>query len=122
MCMMAENMPRTKDMLDGFHRIRKLWTWLYADKDHKITVENGIGAKLELSMDPEGDVYAKIVESQVYPKSHESEPYNYNEMLSIPVWLGILEQLEKQPAEGPGEFKSRWEEIAFGAGIVSALN
>ena len=122
MCMMSGNKPRNKDMLGGFDKIRKLWTWLYADKDHRITVLNGIGASVELSMDPDGDVYARIMKSQVDPSAEPGEPYNYNEMLSVPVWLGIIGQLEKQPAEGPGSFKSRWEEIAFGAGVARALN
>ena len=118
----TNNEMRRKNMLADFDKIKKLWIYLYADLNHKIEVENSIGAVLELSMDPNGYMRARIVKSVICAGNEQRRDFNYDEMLSIPVWLGIIEQLERAPAEGPGEFKSRWEEIMFQAAVVTTLN
>lgn len=115
---------RTKDMLKDFDAIRKLWTYLYADENRTIQVDNAIGAGLELRMREDGSVMARLVRPVLDGTLGDGAPEScYDEMLSIPVWLGIIEQLkERECTEFPGKFKNRWDEISFQAAIVDTLN
>lgn len=105
------NIDMLKDIKDAF----RLQQWLYADENNRITVKNAVGAELTLSMDEEGEVMARFEDAdQTVP---------YDGMLSVPIWLGIIEQLREQPPERKHtEFKSRWDEIKFDMAIVATLN
>ena len=113
---------RDKSMLAGFRKIQRLWTYLYASPGNKIKAVNSIGAELELWMDDEAQMWAKITKS-VAGKT-DGKPFAYDEMLSIPIWLGIIEQLEKARPEMPMKYdaKSRWDEIMIETGIINTLN
>lgn len=108
---------RNKDMLKSIQDTAKLMQWLYADPNNSITVKNCIEAELKLSMDDEGCITCENLSSP------GSKPFGYDNMLSLPIWLGIIEQLEAQPPVNPRvQAKSRWEEIQMEAAVIRTMN
>lgn len=107
---------RNTDMLRDMRNVHILQNWLYADETHSVTVENCIGAKITLTMNDEGEVMA------VNQNANDQTPFHYDSMLSIPIWLGIIEQLEEQKPEISDEFTSRWEEIKTQWAIIKTIN
>lgn len=112
---------RDKDTLKSFNDITRLWQFLYVDEKNRITVLNAIGAELELRMDEEGYVFARVTKAAIPALASEGDEFSYDDMLSVPIWLGIIEQLQNQPSSS-GKFKTRWDEIKFHTGIVRTLN
>ena len=95
------NVPTLLDL----EEIPILWQYLYMNKDHFITVDNGV-AKLEIRMREMYNFHAKNLN---FPDLPDLE---YTDMMVIPNMLGIIDQLKNvPPVEFKNEFKSRWEEL-----------
>lgn len=102
---MREPVLKTKDMLFRIEDYSILMQAL--GLGHRITINNGF-ADLEVYMDEDLNIKALNMNFPDLP------PYNYNEEMSLKnVILGVIPQLEKQPASGEfnGGFTSRWAEL-----------
>ena len=109
---------RNTDILRGIHDVARLQAWLYADEEHEITVLNSAGAELRLSMNEDGETLCRFNIAGTWTK-----PRPYDENLSIPIWLGIIEQLERQtPEPNNPNTTSRWDKIKFEYGVIAVLN
>lgn len=96
---------RTTGTLFDLEEIPILYQYLYMNKDHYITIDNGI-TKLEIRM-TEGCYF--IAKNLRFP---DLPGLDYTDMMTIPNMLGIIDQLKRVPAvEFPNCFSSRWEEI-----------
>lgn len=103
-------------MLSGIRDVSRLQQWLYADPSHNIIVENAMQARLRLTMDETGQVLCETIDPP-------GKPTPYDDMLGLPVWLGILEQLEHQPPVSPRiDAASRWEEIKLETAFLTVMN
>lgn len=102
---MREPVLKTRDMLFRIEDYSILMQAL--GLGHKIIINNGF-ADLEVYMDEDLNIKALNMNFPDLP------PYNYNEEMSLKnVILGVIPQLEKQPAsaEFSGGFTSRWAEL-----------
>lgn len=85
--------------------IPTLMQYLYMSEHHRITIDNGV-TKLEIRMTDGCNFAVKNLRFPTHPEM------NYNDMMTIPNMLGIIEQLKTVPAvEYPTCFANRWEEI-----------
>ena len=106
---------RDKSTLKQFKDVGKLTEWLYADKSHEITVKNAMGSDIVLSMTEDCELMARFPEVD--------RVWSYDAYVSMPVWFGIIEQLETQPPKAANaRFTSRWEEIKFEHAAMTAIN
>ncbi len=96
---------RDREMLFAFDEIETLWQYLYLSEEHTVEVKNSIGVPLQFSMDEKGVIWKKNLNFPDIPETQD--------ILVIPAWLSVIEQLKTQPAkEIPnGRFKNRWDEI-----------
>lgn len=107
---------RDSEILDRIQDVAKLQEYLYLNPDSSIQVETGLGRTMTMWMDDKGNVMAKL------DNVSEAIPFNYNNMLSLPVWLNIIDQLEEQPAQrSPESFKTRWEEVKFDVAVSRTI-
>lgn len=103
--------------IDSFNRIAdvaKVQQYLYADPNNKIDVVNAVDAPLRLTM---RDDFVVMARNMNFP---DGSAFEFSG--SLAEWDGILEQLENQPSEKPGAFKSRWEEIKFELAAIAVRN
>ena len=109
---------RNVDTMRAIRDVATLQAWLYADEGHRITVVNSAGAELELSMNEEAET---LVRYRV--AGRKTRPRPYDSMLSVPIWLGIIDQLREQaPETTDAGFTSRWDEIKHQLAVIAALN
>lgn len=106
---------RTREVLvEGFEDVKTLLQYLYMDKEHNITVTNGI-TKLNIQLGEELDIYQMNL-------SFPHLGYTYRSM-QLSEWLACIEQLKEQPSDcGYSDFKSKWEEIKTITSMNVALN
>lgn len=101
---------RNLDVLYSLDDIAIFYQYLYSDKDHKISFNNGMHgpfeATLVLQMDEDLHITCGNTNFPDLPAlSWDSDMYPAN-------ILGIIEKLKTQPAENfPQTFANRWEEI-----------
>ena len=95
---------RTKDLLYKIDEYRIFMQYLYANKDHKITVNNGVAA-LELYMDDDLEIYAKNL---IVPNA---PPLFYSSELTLAnVLFKIIPYLKTQKSQYK-TMENKWEEI-----------
>ena len=100
--------PTTRNDLN---EIVKLQEFLMSD-GNEIIIKVQPKARLALSMDKLGRVFARIFESPIRtaPATKE-ERFLYNDgALSIPDWISIIQQIKEQPGTNNPSI-SRWSEI-----------
>lgn len=100
---------RDTEILFAMEDIVLLWQYLYMCGEHTVEVKNSIGVPLEISMDGNGCVHQKNLNFPEVPEISVE--------FSIPVWLGIIDQLKGQPLKDMagwnvgGRIKNRWDEV-----------
>ena len=106
---------RSKAVLEEYDQIHLIKTYLYANPDNSITVRNAMAAEVELKINDDGRVVARIGEG--------SDFSDYEEMMDHDAWRGVIEQLRDQvPELETAEFKDRLEEILLQARLLLSIN
>lgn len=114
---------RDVSMLRELNDVHTLLTFLYFDEKNSVRVENAVGTKLELTMDDEGYIHARVLELAAGGPPSCDKPFLYDELLSVPILLGVIEQLQEQPPVMKNvKLKSRWDEIKVLTSTVRVLN
>lgn len=96
---------RTKDVLFKIEDIGLLLQYLYINKEHRITFNNGI-TNLQLRMEDDLSIKCK---NMSFPDAPE---FNYSSEMTPANCFSLIETLEKCPSvEYPSAFNNRWDEI-----------
>lgn len=96
---------RTKDMLFELEDITLLYQYLYMNKNHKITFNNGL---TDLTIRMTDDLYI-LCKNESFPDLPETA---FSESMTIPYVLGIIDRLKEYPAsEYRMTFSNRWDEL-----------
>lgn len=95
---------RAKDILKLIQEYSIFMKYLYLDKEHTITYNNGI-TNLKLTMNDNLEVYA---ENESFSNT---TPLYYSSELTLSNVLRIINKLKQQKPEQYNSFNNRWEEI-----------
>ena len=103
--------PNEPTARNDLHEIVKLQEFLMSG-DNEIVIKIQPKARLALSMDRLGRVFARMFESPIRTApATKKERFLYNDgALSIPEWIGIIQQIKEQPGTNNPNV-SRWSEI-----------
>ncbi len=96
---------RTKDELFMLGEISTLLQYLFMNKKHTITFNNGL-TDLQIRMDANFNILCKNLQFPDIPES------NFTEQMTVLYMLGVIQILQNTPpVEYKNAFTNRWEEI-----------